>query len=190
MPAEDRNVQKPQQPRLIEGDDRLSRRSFLGAAGLGVGAMLGGAGAAALAQGDEGQPRQPSKTKDTGMKYRKLGRTGLLVSEVSYGAIAINGVEVVHELIDHGVNYIDTAHCYLNGNGERRLAPVLRERRDEVHIATKWHLGKSKTELIQSCNDSLAAMGVEHIDVIQIHGASDAAMVQDQAVQKAFGDCC
>jgi aryl-alcohol dehydrogenase-like predicted oxidoreductase len=81
------------------------------------------------------------------MKYRKLGRTDLDVSEIGFGAWAIGGswgpqdekdsLDALHKAIDLGVNFIDTAAGYGNGKSERLIAQVLKERKEKVWVATK-----------------------------------------------------
>src|SRR5476649_2792243 len=81
------------------------------------------------------------------MKYRRLGRTGLNVSEVGFGAWAIGGswgpqseadsVAALNRALDLGVNFIDTAAGYGDGKSERIIGGVLKGRRDEVIVATK-----------------------------------------------------
>ena len=80
------------------------------------------------------------------MKYRKLGRTGLNVSEIGFGAWAIGGswgpqsesdsVAALHRALDLGVNLIDTAAGYGDGKSERIIGKVLKERRETVVVAT------------------------------------------------------
>ena len=82
------------------------------------------------------------------MRYRKLGRTGLDVSEIGFGGWALGGgawgnqtdadsVAALHRAIDMGVNFIDTAAGYGNGRSERVIAEALKGRREKVIVATK-----------------------------------------------------
>src|SRR5918996_1408160 len=82
------------------------------------------------------------------MHYRRLGRTGLEVSEVGYGAWGIGGsqgggarddesIRALHRAIELGVNFIDTALVYGNGRSERLVGQVVRERSERVYVATK-----------------------------------------------------
>jgi len=81
------------------------------------------------------------------MQYRKLGRTGLNVSEIGFGSWAIGGswgeqdddesLDALRAAIDAGVNFIDTAASYGDGKSERLIAEVLKEFDDKVTIATK-----------------------------------------------------
>jgi aryl-alcohol dehydrogenase-like predicted oxidoreductase len=81
------------------------------------------------------------------MQYRTLGRTGLQVSAIGFGAWAIGGswgpqdekesLNALHRAIDLGMNFIDTAAGYGNGKSERLIAQVLKERKETVYVATK-----------------------------------------------------
>jgi aryl-alcohol dehydrogenase-like predicted oxidoreductase len=81
------------------------------------------------------------------MQYRPLGRTGMDVSAVGFGAWAIGGswgpqdegdsLAALHRAIDLGVNFIDTAAGYGDGKSERLIAQVLKERSERVYVATK-----------------------------------------------------
>jgi aryl-alcohol dehydrogenase-like predicted oxidoreductase len=81
------------------------------------------------------------------MKYRSLGRTGIQVSEIGFGAWAIgsswgfqsnsDSIDALHAAIDRGLNFIDTALGYGNGKSEQIIAEVLKRRREEVTVATK-----------------------------------------------------
>src|SRR5579863_1233584 len=81
------------------------------------------------------------------MKYRALGRTGWMVSEISFGAWAIGGawgevpekdaLAALHQAIDSGVNFIDTADVYGDGRSERLIADLKKHRKEEIIVATK-----------------------------------------------------
>src|SRR5437660_12716911 len=81
------------------------------------------------------------------MNYRRLGRTGWKVSEISFGAWAIGGawgdvddresLAALHRAADLGVNFFDTADVYGDGRSERLLARLKRERSEGIIVATK-----------------------------------------------------
>ncbi|MET7647362.1 aldo/keto reductase [Streptomyces sp. NPDC005426] len=132
------------------------------------------------------------------MRYRDLGRSGLSVSEIGYGAWGIGesswvgatedaSVRALHRAVDLGVNFIDTARGY--GESERIVGQVVRERTgDEVLVATKvpprngvWPPadGTDPSEAFpgayirSSLETSLRASGLDHFDVFQFHVWSD-----------------
>jgi aryl-alcohol dehydrogenase-like predicted oxidoreductase len=122
------------------------------------------------------------------MKYRTLGKTGFTISEVSLGTWQLGarwgdpfdpGVAeaTVNRAIDLGINFIDTADVYSDGLSERYTAKVVKQRSEEVHVATKCgrrlapHTadGYNDKNIRKFVDDSLKNMGLECIDLIQLH---------------------
>jgi aryl-alcohol dehydrogenase-like predicted oxidoreductase len=121
------------------------------------------------------------------MRYRELGRTGWKVSEVSFGAWAIGGswgtvddtesIAALHKAIDLGVNFIDTADVYGDGRSEQLIAQVLKERREEVIVATKAgrrldpHTadGYNAQNLTRFIERSLKNLDTDCLDLVQLH---------------------
>ncbi|MGE5463700.1 MAG: aldo/keto reductase [Syntrophothermus sp.] len=121
------------------------------------------------------------------MQYRELGRTGLKVSTVSFGAWAIGGTwgdvnddesfAALNKALDLGVNFFDTADVYGDGRSERLLARLRRERREPFYVATKAgrrlepHVasGYNKKSLTAFVERSLKNLEVESIDLLQLH---------------------
>lgn len=132
------------------------------------------------------------------MRYRTLGRTGLEVSEVGYGAWGIGGIQwtggddeeairALHLSIDGGLNLIDTALAYGGGHSERLVGQVVRSRSEKIAIATKipplnreWPARDvplrevfPADHIIRSTEESLRNLGVETIDLQQLHVWTD-----------------
>src|SRR5687767_10770186 len=122
------------------------------------------------------------------MHYRALGRTGLSVSSVSFGAWAIGGswgtvddaesLAALHAAVDAGTNFIDTADVYGDGRSERLVARLRRERpRDAIHVATKagrrlpvqTAAGYTRENLTAWVERSLANLEADAIDLLQLH---------------------
>lgn len=121
------------------------------------------------------------------MNYRELGRTGWMVSEISFGAWAIgsawgevddrDSIAALHRAIDLGVNFIDTADVYGDGHSERLIAQVLKERPEAVRVATKAgrrldpHVadGYTAENLTRFVERSLKNLDTEAIDLLQLH---------------------
>ncbi|MAQ37731.1 MULTISPECIES: aldo/keto reductase [Thioclava] len=132
------------------------------------------------------------------MRYRPLGPSGLLVSELCLGTMTFGGSEgmwgqigqlrqddadgLVKTAVDAGINFIDTANVYAGGESERILGQSLRNlgiARDEVVIATKVlgpmgeginQRGASRYHIMEQCKQSLERLQLDHIDLYQIHG--------------------
>jgi uncharacterized protein len=102
--------------------------------------------------------------------YRTLGRTGLKITVVSFGAMLTPEPEVIRVAIEQGVNYIDTARKYMGGKNEETVGQAVKGMRDKVYLATKTQPeSKTKAEIIRDVETSLKALGTDHIDVIQLH---------------------
>ena len=92
--------------------------------------------------------------------YRTLGRTGLKISVVSFGAMLTPEPEVIRVAIDQGVNYIDTARKYMGGKNEEIVAKAVKGLRDKVFIATKTlPESKTKADIIRDVETSLKTLG-------------------------------
>jgi len=168
----------------------IDRREFIKRAGMGaVGATLTVNAAGSLIDGppaaDTAAPSQkPAKVKPA-VEFRILGKTGLKVSAVSYGAMRTRESEVIRYAIDKGINYLDTAHCYMNGDNEKIVARALKGRRNKVYIATKVHIAP-KQQMIESVQDSLKSLQTDYIDVVQLHGMSNAQQPQNAEAIEAM----
>jgi aryl-alcohol dehydrogenase-like predicted oxidoreductase len=127
------------------------------------------------------------------MRYRQLGRSGLRVSELTLGTMGFGGsgrfadvgdidvADAQRQLdlaLDAGINLVDTADAYSDGASEEVLGAALKGRRDRVLVATKARFptgpgpndqGLSRHHLIAACEDSLRRMGLDHIDLLQVH---------------------
>ena len=127
------------------------------------------------------------------MEYRQLGHSGLRVSSLTLGTMTFGGrdrfalvgdtdvagaTRQVDMCLDRGVNFIDTADVYSNGVCEEILGEAIKSRRDRVLIATKARMkmgdgpndaGLSRHHLIAGCEASLRRMGIDHIDLFQVH---------------------
>lgn len=133
------------------------------------------------------------------MNYRPLGKTGLNVSEVSFGTWAIGGswgqtdekesLRALDKAMDEGVNFFDTADVYGDGRSERLLAVATKGKEDRVHIATKFcRAGDihdpatySEAQVRAYCEGSLKRLERETIDLYQIH-CPPLAILKDGAV--------
>ncbi|HEX4007321.1 MAG TPA: aldo/keto reductase [Acidobacteriaceae bacterium] len=129
------------------------------------------------------------------MEYRLLGRSGLRVSALSFGAATFGGgneffkawgetgVEEAQRMvglcIDAGINLFDTANGYSNGLAEEILGKALKGKRDQVLISTKSFfpmgegpndLGSSRLHILEQVDASLRRLGTDHIDIYHMHG--------------------
>ncbi|QHC26028.1 aldo/keto reductase [Streptomyces sp. GS7] len=121
------------------------------------------------------------------MQRRILGGTGISVSEYALGAMMLgawgnpdheDGIRIVHRALDAGINFIDTADIYSDGENEEIVGKALKGRRDDVVLATKFHnpmgpdanhRGNSRRWLVRAVEGSLRRLGTDHIDLYQVH---------------------
>lgn len=127
------------------------------------------------------------------MRYRKFGKTGITISEIGHGTWAMGkrmwvgaedpvSLRALHKAVDLGVNFIDTALVYGKGHAEHLVGRLLRERSERIYVATKipplnqrWPGQGSLQEAFprhhirESVQSSLQILGVERIDLIQLH---------------------
>jgi aryl-alcohol dehydrogenase-like predicted oxidoreductase len=139
------------------------------------------------------------------MRQRRLGQTGLFVSELCLGTMTFGGTEgmwgqigrlgqeeadaIVGAALDAGITFIDTANVYAEGRSEEIVGQTLRNlgvARDDVVIATKVHgpmgkgpnaRGASRGHVLSQAHASLRRLGLDHIDLYQIHGFDPATPI-------------
>src|SRR5271155_5060023 len=125
------------------------------------------------------------------MKYRKLGNTGLIVSEVALGTMQFGGktnmgnlgqedtTRMVKFALDKGINFIDTADVYSRGESETLVGNALRGVRQDIVLATKFRLpmsenfnrsGATRVNIMREVEDSLRRLQTDYIDLYQVHG--------------------
>ncbi|MBM0231460.1 aldo/keto reductase [Micromonospora sp. STR1_7] len=121
------------------------------------------------------------------MQYRSLGRTGVQVSTLALGAMNFGSLgrttqdeatAIVGAALDAGINLIDTADMYSQGESEEMVGKAIAGRRDDIVLATKAgmpmgdernHQGSSRRWLVTELDSSLRRLGVDHVDLYQIH---------------------
>ena len=145
----------------------MNRRTFIKTGMVGTATALVAAPALAETLQQLAAPEPFSFPKPV---YRTLGRTGLKISVVSFGAMLTPEPEVIRVALEQGVNYIDTARKYMGGRNEEIVGRAVRGMRDKLYIATKTDPdSRTKAEIIRDVETSLRTLGTDHIDVIQLH---------------------
>ncbi len=131
------------------------------------------------------------------MPKRKLGKTGFNVGLFSLGGQSTietpdkleESLEIINRALDLGVNYIDTAAAYGRGISEKYIGEVMKERRDEVFLATKSH-DRSYDGTMKMFEESLKNLQTDHVDLYQVHNVRTQddldKMFADDGVMKAF----
>jgi aryl-alcohol dehydrogenase-like predicted oxidoreductase len=121
------------------------------------------------------------------MRYRVLGGTGIEVSAVCLGTMMFGAdgnpdhddcVRIIHAALDQGINFVDTADAYGDGESEQIVGKALQRRRDEVVLATKVHFpmgqgrnrgGNSRRWIVAEVDESLRRLRTDWIDLYQVH---------------------
>jgi uncharacterized protein len=159
----------------------MKRRDFLKLGVLGTtSAMIGWEGLAEAAQMAAGGPFTfPAPA------YRTLGRTGLKITIVSFGAMLTPEPEVIRVAFENGINYVDTARRYMNGRNEEIVAAALKGLHDKVYVATKT-TSRKKEDIFRDVETSLKALERDHIDVIQLHNVTDRERLFNPEMREAL----
>jgi aryl-alcohol dehydrogenase-like predicted oxidoreductase len=135
------------------------------------------------------------------VRYRTLGGTGIEVSVYCLGTMMFGAepntagnpdhddcVRIIHAALDHGINFIDTADAYSDGESEDIVGQALRGRRDDVVLATKVHFpmgegrnrsGNSRRWILKAVDDSLRRLSTDWIDLYQIHRPDPATDIEE-----------
>ncbi|UTI65127.1 aldo/keto reductase [Paraconexibacter antarcticus] len=121
------------------------------------------------------------------MQYRPLGRTGVQVSNLCLGTMMFGAwgepdhaesIRIIHAALDAGINFVDTADIYSAGESEEIVGKALKDRRDDVVLATKFFMpmgedvnagGTSRRWIVRAVEDSLRRLQTDHIDLYQVH---------------------
>ena len=140
------------------------------------------------------------------MRYKPLGKTGLFVSELCLGAMTFGGkgfweaigklahaeVEtIIGTSLDAGINFIDTADVYSEGESEKLVGAALKalgRPREQIVVATKVRgrvglgvnqVGLSRAHILASIDGSLSRLGLDYVDLYQIHGFDPATPIEE-----------
>ena len=124
------------------------------------------------------------------MKYRTLLKTGLQVSEVGFGCMSLHkndeaeSIRLMHQALDAGINYFDTADIYDGGANEELVGKALCGHREKIILATKvgnvikpggskgFNWNPSKEHILRSIEGSLKRLRTDRIDIYQLHGGT------------------
>lgn len=122
------------------------------------------------------------------MNCNKLGKSDLSVSEIAFGCMSLGNNEplnkqILHQALDHGINFFDTADIYSGGQNEISVGNAFKGMRDKIILATKvgnqlradgsgldWN--PSREHILKSIGESLKRLGTDYIDLYQLHGGT------------------
>ncbi|QHT71253.1 aldo/keto reductase [Rhodocytophaga rosea] len=122
------------------------------------------------------------------MKYHQLRNSGLQVSEISFGCMSLSGdesqdIQLLHQALDQGINFFDTADLYEKGVNEEKVGNAFKDRRQKVILATKvgnqwrsdgsgWDWNPTKSYILKAADESLKRLQTDYIDLYQLHGGT------------------
>jgi predicted aldo/keto reductase-like oxidoreductase len=187
---------------------RRTALRVLGGSLAGAGATVAGVGAAVLrnrewlAVADEFFVSEVEKVSPNPraewqgariQNYRRLGRTNVMVSDISLGSGRINDVSVARAALDRGINYFDTSPDYADTNSERVLGDAMQGRRDKIFLATKFcradgHLPNDTPvpKVIEAVEQSLKRLQTDYVDLIHIHACDRVDRLMAPNIHEAF----
>jgi len=129
------------------------------------------------------------------MEYRLLGRSGLAVSELCLGTMTFGGatseadsIEMMNRYFDQGGNFLDTANVYVGGRSEEVVGKAIKNRRDDVVLATKVRMrtadhpngaGISRKHILNGVEESLKRLQTDYIDLYQVHVWDHATPIEE-----------
>ena len=122
------------------------------------------------------------------MNYRMLGSSSLQVSEIGFGCMSLAGTEednakLLHQAVEYGINFFDTADLYNKGMNEVSIGKALKRKRHEIILATKvgnqwredgsgWDWNPRKEYILKAADESLKRLQMDVIDLYQLHGGT------------------
>src|SRR5579863_7019092 len=147
---------------------------------------------------DRKRSREELEMSNSTIPTRALGRQGLVVSALGLGCMGMSqsygpadereSIATIHRAIDLGIFFLDTANVYGDGHNERLVGRAIADRRDTVILATKFGLKRDDGSMSVSgrpayvkacCDESLARLGVDHIDLYYQHRVDPAVPIED-----------
>jgi aryl-alcohol dehydrogenase-like predicted oxidoreductase len=123
------------------------------------------------------------------MRYRPLGKSGIQISEIGFGCMSLSAnseddnISLLHQAIDLGINYLDTADLYDKGMSEIAVGKAIKEMRPKIVLATKggnqwrndgsgWDWNPNKEYILAAAEKSLRRLQTDYIDLYQLHGGT------------------
>lgn len=179
------------------------RRVLTGAAGIAAGVGVGAAAVSAWRNSTylfllrkaptHADHLDPAWTGSRVKRYRPLGRTGIEMSDISFGGAGIADPGVVARAVERGINYFDTSPDYSRTGSEQVIGQALKPHRNRVFIASKLctaegHLPKDTPvgDVIRSVEASLRRLQTDYLDVAIIHECNDLGRLMAPTFHEAF----
>ena len=127
-------------------------------------------------------PAVAAHSEDRRVSYRVLGRTGLKVTTVGFGAMITTDPSVIARAVDMGITYFDTARSYQKGNNERMVGAALRGRRKDIVLSSKSD-AETAAGAAADLETSLKELGTDYLDIWYMHSKDEPAQVSDELLE-------
>ena len=172
----------------MDSKNDVSRRGFLKTTGV---AVAGGSLVPSAVSAESTNERNSQETRVH--EYRTLGRTGFDVSDIGFGGGFLNNTNVMEVALDMGVNYIDTAEHYANGQSERAIGDAMQGRdRSSIFLTTKLNLsfggGAEYDDLHRRFHQCLERLQTDYADCLMIHMTPVADEVSHEPYHRLIED--
>jgi predicted aldo/keto reductase-like oxidoreductase len=150
----------------------IDRRGFLVGGVAGAAGLLGAGAIDALASDPEPRVR----------RYVELGKTGMKISDISFGSSRMFDPKTVRHAYERGVNYFDSAEGYKDGRSETAIGEALHDVRDRVFLTskTKAESDTTRDEMMAALEGSLKRLRTDHVDVYFNHAVNDVDRMRNQ----------
>jgi predicted aldo/keto reductase-like oxidoreductase len=167
----------------------MKRRDFLKASAIATAAVAGTPLTTAFTETKNSSP----KIK----KYNKLGNTGLMISDISFGTGGLPSASMILRAVDKGINYFDTAPDY--GPSEKYIGMALKKiQRDKIIIASKFctpysypshlPLGSSTKDYIKAVEKSLSRMNTDYLDICFVHAIGEQSASKEKEMKRLLDE--
>jgi hypothetical protein len=149
----------------------IGRRDLLKGSAIGALSLLGVARSATAVESDVAV-----------QSYRPLGRTGMKISDISFGSSRMRDAKVVRHAFERGINYFDSAEGYKGGDAEAAIGKALHDVRDRVYLTSKTQTDSdtTKSEMMSALEGSLERLRTDYVDVYFNHAVNDVATLQNE----------
>ena len=147
----------------------ISRRGFMG-----IGGAVAGLGIGTVVEIARGRGKELSGEVPAIRSYVELGRTGLKISDISFGSSQSSDPDLVRYALDRGITYFDTAESYRFGTSEVAIGEALRGVRDQIVLASKTKAAANarRAEIMTALEGSLRRLKTDYLDVYFNHAVN------------------
>lgn len=167
--------------------NKIDRRNFLAKSSIGLAGVSAGLMRNSSLNDEYNHKNNQDQAKIK--EYRVLGRTGFKVSDIGCGTISISNENVIKAILSGGINFIDTAETYNNGNNELMIGRAIKDfNRSSLFLNTKISVSENDTEesIINRTRKCLERLDTEYLDGLMLWNARSVNATKNEAFHKAI----